>query len=130
MSERYSGKMQFIKFIVVGSLGTLLHYAVLIVLVSFIGSDPALGAMAGATCGAGVNYCLNYRFTFQSSRSHSEALPRFLFMAGLGILLNGVFVKLFTIMSFNYLLSQIVATLIILFMNFFLSKLWIFKQSR
>lgn len=122
--------MQFLRFALVGVIGTALHYAVLIVLVSGLDGDPALGAMAGATCGAAFNYWLNHRFTFRSDRPHREALPRFLLMAGIGISLNGMIVKALTLAGVNYLLSQVGATLIILIMNFFLSRLWIFRQSR
>lgn len=113
----------------VGAIGTALHYAILILLVAVLDCDPAIGAMAGATCGAAFNYWLNHRFTFHSERPHREALPRFFLMAGIGILLNGFIVKVLTMATVNYLASQVGATLIILVMNFFLSKLWIFRQS-
>ncbi len=86
--------------------------------------------MAGATVGAAFNYWLNHRFTFHSERPHKEALPRFFLMAGLGVVLNGVIVKGLTLATINYLVSQVGATLIILFVNFFLSKLWVFRRSR
>lgn len=121
---------QFLKFASAGAIGTALHYAVLILWVAGLGNDPALGAMVGASCGAVCNYLLNHRYTFRSDRPHKEALPRFLFMASIGILLNGVIVKALTLVAVDYLLSQVGATLIILVMNFLLSKLWIFKRSR
>jgi len=121
---------QFLRFVSVGAIGTALHYAILVILVTGLNSDPAIGAMAGATAGAAFNYWLNHRFTFRSERPHKEALPRFLLMAGVGVLLNGAIVKALTLATFNYLLSQVVATLTILILNFFLSKLWIFRQSR
>lgn len=88
-----------------------------------------MSAMAGATCGAALIYCLNYRFTFHTGRPHVEALPRFVVMAVIGVFLNGLIVKILTLASINYLISQMGATLVILILNFFLSKLWIFKQS-
>lgn len=113
-----------------GAIGTALHYGVLIFIVSVVNSDPAIGAMAGAACGAAFNYSLNYRFTFRSKRPHNEALPRFLLMAGIGVLLNGAIVKVLTMATVNYLVSQVGATLTILILNFFLSKLWIFRQTQ
>lgn len=122
--------MQFVKFVVVGASGTALHYAILIFFVSALDSDPALGAMVGATFGAVCNYWLNYRFTFCSNRPHFEAMPRFIVMAGVGIFFNGMIVKALTLASIYYLLSQLIATLTILIMNFLLSKLWIFRKNR
>jgi len=114
----------------VGAVGTALHYVVLLTLVSGFGVAPPIGAMAGATCGAACNYGLNHRFTFQSDRRHRSALPRFVLMALVGILLNGIIVKTLTMQTINYLVSQVVATLLILALNFLVSKLWIFNQSR
>jgi len=123
-------KLQFLKFISVGAIGTALHYAVLIILVTILGIDPAMSAMVGATFGAVLIYCLNYRFTFHTGRPHVEALPRFIAMAVIGVFLNGLIVKTLTLATINYLIGQMVATVVILILNFFLSKLWIFKQSR
>jgi len=111
-------------------MGTALHYTILIFLVMVLDSDPAIGAMTGATCGAAFNYWLSHRFTFCSDRPHREALPRFVLMAGIGVLLNGAIVKMLTMATFNYLLSQVGATLLIFVLNYYLSKLWIFSQSR
>ncbi len=81
-------------------------------------------------CGAAFNYWMNHRYTFRSDRPHKEALPRFVLMAGIGVMLNGAIVKALTMATVNYLVSQVAATLMILILNFFLSKLWIFSQSR
>ena len=128
--QGFDRNMQFVKFLSVGAIGTALHYTILVILVSGQEIDPAMGAMVGATGGAAFNYWLNHRFTFRSDRLHQEALPRFILLAGIGILLNGIIVKLLTLASVNYLVSQIGATLLILILNFFLSKLWIFGQGR
>jgi putative flippase GtrA len=122
--------LQFFRFVSVGAFGTALHYAVLVFFVSLLNCDPAVGAMAGAACGAAFNYLLNRCFTFRSDRPHTEALPRFVLLAGIGVLLNGVIVKGLTMVTVNYLASQVAATLTIFILNFFLSKLWIFRQSQ
>lgn len=114
----------------VGALGTALHYGVLVFLVTALDIPPATGAMTGATFGAAFNYLLNHRFTFRSNRPHKESLPRFIVMAGVGVVLNGAIVKTLTIAGINYLVSQVGATLTILVLNFFLSKFWIFRQTR
>lgn len=123
-------KLHFLKFAAVGALGTALHYGVLIFLVTALERSPATGAMTGATFGAAFNYWLNHRYVFHSDRPHRESLPRFIIMAVIGIVLNGVIVKTLTVANINYLVSQVSATLIILVLNFFLSKLWIFRQIR
>ena len=120
--------MQILRFAIVGAAGTALHYVVLVLLVTGLDRDPAVGAVLGATCGAAFNYWLNHRFTFRSDRSHAQAVPRFISMAAAGIVLNGMIVKALTLAGVHYLLSQAIATPIILVLNFFLSKLWIFRR--
>jgi putative flippase GtrA len=119
---------QFLRFAAMGALGTGVHYAILIVLVSFFNQSASLSAMIGATAGALTNYFLNYHFTFASDRRHSEALPRFLTMAALGVVMNGLIVAALTSYTVNYLVAQVVATLVILGINFMVSRLWIFRK--
>jgi putative flippase GtrA len=121
-------RAQFLRFAAMGALGTGVHYAILIVLVSFFNQSATLSAMIGATAGALTNYFLNYHFTFASDRRHREALPRFLTMAALGVVMNGLIVAALTSYTVNYLVAQVVATLVILGVNFMVSRLWIFRK--
>lgn len=109
-------------------MGTGVHYAVLIVLVSGFNQSAAISAMIGATAGALTNYFLNYHFTFASDKRHREALPRFMAMAAVGIAMNGLIVEALTLYEVNYLVAQVVATLVILGINFMVSRLWIFRR--
>jgi putative flippase GtrA len=120
--------VQFLHFAVMGALGTGIHYAILIVLVSEFNQSASLSAMIGATAGAFANYFLNYHFTFASDRRHREALPRFLAMAALGVAMNGLIVEALTLYKLNYLVAQIIATLVILGINFMVSRTWIFRK--
>jgi putative flippase GtrA len=123
-------KRQFLRFVSVGMAGTALHYLVLIGLVSGLAWDPAKAAVMGASVGAISNYWLNHRYSFESHRHHREALPRFLLMAGLGVLLNGVIVKALTWAGTHYFIAQIVATTAVLGLNFFVSRKWIFIKEK
>ena len=82
--------------------------------------------MCGAALGAICNYVLNYHFNFRSTRRHREALPRFLAMAGIGIALNGFIVAALSKAGLHYLLAQATATVLVLSMNFLVSRTWIF----
>jgi putative flippase GtrA len=118
---------QFAKFALAGGAGTAVHYLVLVALVSLAGIPPGRAAFAGAAVGACVVYLLNRRYTFASSRSHAATLPRFALMAALGAALNGAVVGLLSAAGVYFLLAQVVATVVILVINFIVSKLWIFR---
>jgi putative flippase GtrA len=117
---------QFIKFATIGALGTIFHYILLIVMVSIFYQPPVLATSCGALLGAIINYVLNKTLTFRSSRKHSEALPRFLLLATIGLALNGLIMACLLDLGMFYLMAQIIATGFILIFNYFVSRVWIF----
>lgn len=121
---------QFVRFTLVGGIGTSAHYVVLVVLVSDFGVNPILGSTAGFLVGMITNYVLNRRFTFNSQTSHREALWRFgaIAMAGIGIN-TAIMVLLIEVMGLHYLLAQMVATVLTLSWNFVGSRYWAFKEA-
>lgn len=128
MTVKVTKQGQFLRFAAMGVLGTAVHYAILIFLVSGFNQSAGISAMIGATAGALTNYFLNYHFTFASDRRHREALPRFMAMAAVGVGMNGLIVEALTRYEVNYLVAQVVATLVILGINFTVSRLWIFRK--
>lgn len=122
--------MQFLSFLVVGVAGTLLHYLTLSALVLCSLASPGVASAAGACVGACVNYWLNYRFTFTSTRRHREMAPRFMALAAVGAVVNGVIVSQLSGLGMHFLIAQIVATCAILVSNFLVSKKWIFQKTK
>ena len=72
---------QFVRYAGAGAVGTLCHYLVLVLLAEVFRVTPPAASVAGALMGAGVNYLLNYHFTFASKLVHRITLPRFLAVA-------------------------------------------------
>ena len=46
---------RFLRFAMVGALGTLAHYSLLLALVEVAGAEPVVGSVAGFVLGARVN---------------------------------------------------------------------------
>ena len=121
--------MQFLWYIVAGGFATAVHYAVLIALVELHDFSAAPSAALGTLCGAGVAYLLNRCITFAGSGArHVQALPRFLAIALLGALLNGLLVWLGQQLGWHYLLAQALATVLVMGLTFRLNRLWTFAQ--
>lgn len=120
--------IQFIRFALVGLLGTAAHYVVLYLLVEYQGSSPVVASGWGAVLGMVVNYILNFKLTFRSNQSHVQTFPKFALIAGLGFCLN---LQLMAILTphFYYLCSQILTTLVVLCWNFIVNTLWTFKTE-
>ena len=75
---RYPMLVQLVNFACVGAVATALQYFVLIMLVQFGDIKPVLASGLGYAAGAGINYLLNYHYTFASQRSHFQAMLKFL----------------------------------------------------
>jgi putative flippase GtrA len=120
---------QFTLFTLVGVVGTLAHYLLLVILVDDFAITPVLASMAGALLGSLVNYALNYRFNFASTLLHKDAMPKFLAVAGIGLCLNAVFMWI-TVdgLGFHYLLGQVFATVLVLVWNFVGNRVWTFGE--
>lgn len=120
---------QFFRFAVVGGTGTSFHFLILIILVRLAGSDPVMASIWGSIGGALVNYILNYHWTFKSNKLHRKALPMFLMVAFSCLALNAaIMTVIINIYGIQYILSQIIATAIVLLWNFGANKAWTFKQ--
>lgn len=118
---------RFIRYAGVGAVGTAAHYVVLVALVEGAGATPVPAAIAGSIVGALVNYVLNRKYTFASRRAHRTALPRFLAIAGSGVLLNAAVVAgLLAVTSVHYLTAQVIATGVVLVAGFVANRRWTF----
>jgi len=119
---------QFVSFTAVGAVGTAAHYSALVVLVQFMHVGPVPASGVGFVLGALVNYILNYRLTFRSTKLHRESMPKFFLVAIVGLVLNTAIMALLTeIFRLHYLLSQILATGSVLVWNFTANRYWTFK---
>ncbi len=118
---------QFAQFTGVGFVSAIGHYGLLIVLVQAAGVSAVPASAAGALLGAWINYSLNYRYTFRSTRQHREAVMKFGVVAGVGLVLNTLFMWVgVELIGAHYLLSQLVTTLLVLIWSFAGNRWWTF----
>ena len=121
---------QFVSFALIGAIGTAGHYLTLITLVEKVKISPVIATTFGFVVGALINYILNYRFTFRSNKPHHEALSKFLTVALLGAGVNtGLMYLLNQWLGLHYFLAQLVATGLVLVLNFLLNRIWTFAES-
>ncbi|MBE0623363.1 MAG: GtrA family protein [Burkholderiales bacterium] len=121
---------QFVKFTGVGFVSAIGHYGLLIGLVQLAGAAAVPASAAGAVFGAGINYSLNYRYTFSSSKRHRDAVLKFAAVAGVGLALNTLFMWVGVhLIGAHYLLSQIVTTGLVLIWSFAGNRYWTFHTA-
>lgn len=118
---------QLLRYAGAGAVGTAIHYALLIGLVQLAGLGAVVASSIGAVAGALVNYRLNHRFTFRSDKAHGHALPRFAFVAVASIALNAmVLAGLLAYVTPNYLVAQVIATLVVMIAGYTANRAWTF----
>jgi len=121
---------QFVKFTGVGFVSAIGHYGLLIGLVQLAGVAAVPASAAGAMLGAWINYTLNYHYTFRSSKRHREAVVKFAAVAGVGLVLNTVFMWVgVELIGAHYLLSQIVTTGLVMIWSFAGNRYWTFQSA-
>ena len=123
-----SNRRQFFQFAAVGAVGTVVQYLVLWLGVNFISLSAATSSGTGFILGSIVNYFLNYKFTFNSNKSHIDAASKYYAIIGVGWCINtGLMWLLADHFGFNYWLAQFAATGVAFLWHFSGSKLWAFK---
>lgn len=120
---------QLSTYALVGVAASLAHYSALVALVEAALWPPVPATLVGYTVGGLVSYALNRRHTFASDRPHEEAAWRFALVAFLGFCLTFLLMSLF-VNRFGapYLPAQIVTTVLIMFVTFFVNRLWTFGR--
>jgi len=115
----------FLRYSLVGAIGTATHYVLLVLLVQAAAVNPVLASTVGAVAGAIVNYALNHRYTFDSRRRYHESLPRFMAIAAVGMAINAALLAaLVNGLGVHYLAAQVVATLAVLGVTFLANRAW------
>jgi len=119
----------FIRYSFVGVAATAVHYLIFIFCIAGLSFYPALASAIGAVSGALMAYFGNSYFTFTKvSARHRVALPKFFLVAGIGAILNASIVGIGTeLIGNHYMISQLIATIIIFFLNFQINKSWTFQ---
>jgi putative flippase GtrA len=122
---------QYVLFAGVGAIGTAGHYLVLVLLVEWFSVAPVAATTAAFMVGAIINYILNYKYTFSSDKPHLQAMSKFFSIATVGMLFNGLIMDYgVQHLELHYLVTQVVATILVMQWNFFANKLWTFSVGR
>jgi len=121
---------QFIGYTFFGLIATLVHFICLYSLVDiFHLLTPVKASVVAFLCGATVGFMCNRIFVFKRSNAGFAALSKYLLLTGFSIINNTILMYIFIdIFIWNYLISQVCATLTIFIINYIVCKFLIFKE--
>lgn len=117
---------QFIKYAIVGVIGTSVQSLTLILLVEKMSANPLLGSVIGFIFSLIVSYFINVKWTFKTERKSSFFYKYMIVsISGLGINLLIMFL-LVNLIGVWYIWAQMVVIVIVPISNFFLNRYWAF----
>jgi putative flippase GtrA len=129
---------RFLRFLAVGTLGTLLDFGLLTALE--LAGLPTLAANSlSFTAGVVNNFALNRRWTFadSSQRRWTAQFLQFVLVGlagltlnnGIVLLLEGPLGNLIGRPGWGYLPAKVLATGIVVFWNYFANRRWTFRRA-
>ena len=118
----------FIKFCIIGVFNTGLNYSVFYLL-TLLKCPTLLAGSIGFISGAVSGFILNRRFTFSSQVDFASGMGKYLLIQALGLTVHFM-VQYFClfVLLFPKLLSQLPGIVFTTFINYFLSKKFVFKS--
>lgn len=119
------------KFLLVGGTATLIQFIMLCILIEYVTNEKVVSAVLAYSLSTIYNYIMSYTYTFSASNNHSTALPKFLFIALLGLVFNTMIFTLFSeVIGIHYLIAQFIATCCVLVWNFVMNNCWSFNDKK
>ncbi|WP_018753875.1 GtrA family protein [Paenibacillus sanguinis] len=119
--------LNFIKYGLVGVLGTIVHTAILTLCVEFLNINPKYSTVLGFIGSLILSFKLNSIWTFKGTKN---SFFKYAAVCSVGLLLNVFIMILFVdILRYSYLIGQGVAIILIPIFNFTLSRYWVFSAT-
>jgi putative flippase GtrA len=121
---------KFIRYAIVGAIGTAIYLFILTLLIEFLRYDPVISSALAFILIVIISYILNYKWTFRAKSRHRISFPRYLTVSFIGLLLNTIIMFLaVNVFSIWYGLAQVIAIVLIPISNFILNFYWSFKSK-
>jgi len=127
-NEAQSLKLTLSKYLLVGVLNTLVHFAITIALVELAMWQPIIASIIGFCAAVVVSFTLNSLWTFAQTDALPRRFVRFILVSVSGLLLNTIIMYLaVNICSLHYLLGLMVIVVVIPVYSFTLNYYWSFR---
>jgi putative flippase GtrA len=130
ISQTDNTLIQFIRSLIVGSIAAVIDISLLYIFTNNLKIHYLISAAMSFTVGLTVNYFLSKKWIFYkvNFQNRFTEFSIFLIIGTVGLLLNELFIWYFTSqLNIYYMLSKIIATLIVFSWNFSSRKLILFR---
>lgn len=123
--------VQLFKFCLIGAFNTFLHFGVYYSLTRYLSVQFLIANAIAFIIAATSSYFLNKFWTFQDkSKDYHKQYPKFIIIAAVGLLMHEGLLYLFVEnFELHDLIALIIAAFIVVFWNFFMNRLWTFRNN-
>lgn len=121
---------QFLRFAIVGAIGTAVHYTILIALVEGWRLDPVIATTIGFAVAATLGYLLHHHYTFKVRHKLGHGLTGYYFTVTMGLVVNGWIVAMLIRWGAPYMIAQVVGSSVVMLWNFFVSRAIAFRERK
>lgn len=126
-----NGFLQFVRYVFVGGVATVVDWGVLFALTEFAGLYYMFSAVVAFVAGLITNFLLSKLLVFSGSQARVSPLAEFASYALIGVVGLGITELILMLFSnwlhLHYMLSKVIATAIVLVWNYLARKLIIYK---
>ena len=122
---------QFLRYCVVGAIGTLVHFGITIAMVEWARTRPTAASIAGFVAAFVVSYVLNRSWVFAASARSWLSFARYSVVCFTGLALNtSIMVITVDWLRWYYLWGLAIVVAVVPVTNFALNRLWAFRVAR
>lgn len=124
--------VQLFRYGFVGGVAFVADYGTLYLATEFVGLHHLLSAAIAFVFGLTVNYLLSTSWVFSEHKTGNRWVEFmvFAFIGVVGLGLNELIIYIGTdLLSFHYMLSKVVSTMLVFFWNFFARKYTLFDKK-
>lgn len=117
---------------IIGLVGTLIHFSILVLLVELFHLEPVLSSSIGFIVTVIVSFYLNRRFTFRTKSNQTTAtFIKYSIVSCSGFILNSVIMySSVHILSLHYSIAQAIVVIVLPISNFLLNNFWTFREPK
>lgn len=126
-----NGLLQFLRYIFVGGIATIVDWGILYIFTEFIHLYYILSSVISFIAGLLINFILSKKLVFQSNESKTGIMTEFIVYGVIGAVGLGITTLLMLLltgyMKLYYMLSKVIATILVLLWNYIARKKILYK---
>lgn len=114
---------EIFKFCIVGFICFLIDYSLLYILTEYVGIYELLSALISFIISCLISYFLSCKYVFNSNKKDGKTIIIFFITSFIGLLINELVMYIGIKFNIYYMISKLVATIIVMFYNFITKKI-------